>query len=216
MEINTIDQLLRLYSEIRSDIETRLDEFAQVGKRADDEELFAELAFCLFTPQSSANRCWESVCRLRDKDLLNCFTPDEQLYPHMTGVRFHITKTKRLRTARALFFGEGAYPLSELLRDKCPKPAREWLVGQVKGLSYKEASHFLRNVGYGGNLAIIDRHILRAMMEFGLIDAVPTTVNPARYLELESRLIAFGSKIGVPPDHLDLLLWYRTKSEIFK
>ena len=28
-------------------------------------------------------------------------------------------------------------------------------------MSYKEASHFLRNIGFGENIAILDRHILK-------------------------------------------------------
>ena len=37
-------------------------------------------------------------------------------------------------------------------------PMREWLVKNLKGLGYKESSHFLRNIGYK-NISIIDFHI---------------------------------------------------------
>ena len=45
---------------------------------------------------------------------------------------------------------------------------REWVVKNVKGLRYKEDSHFLRNIDYK-NIAIIDFHILGLFLKNGLI-----------------------------------------------
>ena len=39
----------------------------------------------------------------------------------------------------------------------------------VKGLGYKEASHFLRNIGVKGH-AILDKHVMRCLAEIGVID----------------------------------------------
>ncbi|MFW5898673.1 MAG: hypothetical protein ACOCT7_02320 [Candidatus Saliniplasma sp.] len=44
-----VQELREDYSEIRDEIESRLDEFANVWER-EDERIFHELTFCLFTP----------------------------------------------------------------------------------------------------------------------------------------------------------------------
>ena len=67
--------------------------------------------------------------------------------------------------------------------------ARERLfVLDVKGLGMKEASHFLRNVGRGKTIAILDRHILKNLKKYGAIDGVPTSLTKKRYLEIEGKI----------------------------
>lgn len=84
------------------------------------------------------------------------------------------------------------------------------------GLGYKEAGHFLRNVGLGEDLAILDRHILKNLVLLGVIDEVPASLTKRRYLEIERRMIEFSKKTGIPMGHLDLLLWSKETGEIFK
>jgi N-glycosylase/DNA lyase len=53
-----------------------------------------------------------------------------------------------------------------------PFARRDWLAQekQVKGLGYKEASHFLRNIGVKGH-AILDKHVMRCLADVGVIDS---------------------------------------------
>ncbi len=83
-------------------------------------------------------------------------------------------------------------------------------------MSFKEASHFLRNVGFGDDLAILDRHILRNMEKLGVIKEIPKTITPKKYKEMEVKLRKYTKKVGIPMDHMDLLLWYKEAGEIFK
>ena len=94
--------------------------------------------------------------------------------------------------------------------------AREWLVENVKGLGYKEASHFLRNIGLGEDLAILDRHILKNLVLLGVIAKVPGSPTKRIYLEIEKEMAAFSEKAGIPMRELDLLLWYKEAGEVFK
>jgi N-glycosylase/DNA lyase len=89
-------------------------------------------------------------------------------------------------------------------------------VRNVKGIGYKEASHFLRNIGFGQHLAILDVHILRNMVRYGVIESVPKNISRSVYLELENKLKGFAKKIGIPMDELDLLFWSSETGEIFK
>src|SRR5438309_2030425 len=68
-EESAIQALQALYQERREAIQKRLAEFRQVMEWK-DEEVFAELCFCLLTPQSSAKVCWEAVTALKERTLL--------------------------------------------------------------------------------------------------------------------------------------------------
>jgi len=89
-------------------------------------------------------------------------------------------------------------------------------VANVLGLGYKEASHFLRNIGLGEDLAILDRHILKNLALLGVIDKVPESPTKRLYIEIEKQMTAFSSQAGIPMGQLDLLLWYKEAGEIFK
>ena len=98
---------------------------------------------------------------------------------------------------------------------KDPKELREFLVKNVKGYGYKESAHFLRNVGYK-NLAILDRHILRNLLRYNVIDEIPKSLTPKKYFEIENKFLEFSNKLNIPMDHLDLLFWSKETGEIFK
>jgi N-glycosylase/DNA lyase len=85
----------------------------------------------------------------------------------------------------------------------------------VRGLGYKEASHFLRNIGVGG-YAILDKHVLSRLAEFGTVDDPRPPANKRRYLDLEARMKSFADRIEIDFDELDLLLWYTKTGEILK
>jgi N-glycosylase/DNA lyase len=86
---------------------------------------------------------------------------------------------------------------------------------EIKGLGYKEASHFLRNIGFPG-YAILDKHILNSLLEMGVISKRMRPSTAAGYLAIEKRLEQFAGELGIDMDHLDLLLWSRKTGEILK
>ena len=65
-----IPEIKQIHSKFKKEIENRLDEFRKTGKNAGPEELFAELAFCILTPQSKAKLCWEAILAMQKKDIL--------------------------------------------------------------------------------------------------------------------------------------------------
>jgi N-glycosylase/DNA lyase len=181
-----------------------------------DEEVFAELCFCLLTPQSSAKVCWEAVTALKERTLLLKGRPSE-LEPLMKSVRFSDSKAKYIVEARDMFSSDGKLQLkSQISSFYNPFELREWLVENVKGLGYKEASHFLRNIGLGEEFAILDRHILRNLNRLGVIPEIPSTITKKRYVEIEEKLRRFAAEIGIPLADLDLLFWSRETGWIFK
>ncbi len=93
---------------------------------------------------------------------------------------------------------------------------RRVLATNVKGMGWKEASHFLRNTGFGENLAILDRHVLKNLVLSGVIPGIPHSLTPRRYFEIENRMKAFAKEILIPLAHLDFVLWYREAGDVFK
>lgn len=204
-----------LYQERRDAIQKRLSEFREVLKWS-DEDVFGELAFCLLTPQSSAKVCWEAVTKLKQQTLLLKGTPAD-LQPALAQVRFGDSKARYIVEARDMFTKDGRIQIKpHIQRFYNPFELREWLVDNVKGLGYKEASHFLRNIGLGENFAILDRHILRNLAGLGVIPEIPVSITKKRYLEIEEKLRRFAVEIGIPMADLDLLLWSKETGWIFK
>jgi N-glycosylase/DNA lyase len=211
----SVQELQTLYGEKRDAIQTRLNEFKQILNRSEDD-VFAELCFCLLTPQSSAKTCWAAVSRLKERSLLLKGVANE-IQPQLNDVRFGDSKAKYIVEARDLFTKDGKIHLKSHLSSFANMfELREWMVENVKGLGYKEASHFLRNVGLGEEFAILDRHILRNLKRLEVISEVPVSITKKRYLEIEEKLRGFSREIGIPLADLDLLFWSRETGWIFK
>ena len=167
------------------------------------------------TPQSKAEACDEIVRTLRGNGLL-FEGSEEEIRPYLKKTRFYKTKSKFLLEARRLFKGNGTFRLKERLDPGDVHATREWLVRRVKGFGYKEASHFLRNIGLGEELAILDIHLLRRLKKLGILRTLPTSLTRKRYLAIEKKLTHFSHRIRIPLAHLDLLLWYLETRRIFK
>ena len=90
-----------------------------------------------------------------------------------------------------------------------------WLVETVNGLGWKEASHFLRNIGYR-NLGILDRHILKNLRYHGVLFRIPETLTLKRYRLIEKKFQRFAEEIGISLNELDLLFWSRETGSILK
>ncbi|MEM2849773.1 MAG: N-glycosylase/DNA lyase [Candidatus Bathyarchaeia archaeon] len=91
---------------------------------------------------------------------------------------------------------------------------REWLAKNIRGIGLKEASHFLRNIGYR-DLAIIDLHIINVLSNYGLIDR-PKTMTKKKYLEIESILRKIANYLEISLAELDLFLWYLETGKVLK
>ncbi len=212
-EYKGIPELMELYTPVRSRIESRLNEFKQIWETASDEALFRELVFCLLTPQSRAKTCWAAVERLVRKSLIDGCQP-KLIQEELIGVRFNERKAEYICLARKMFSDQSLRSIISGFSSSYA--AREWLVQNVMGLGYKEASHFLRNIGLGEDLAILDRHILKNLKLMGVIDEVPAYLSKKTYLDIERKMIDFSKLIGIPMSQLDLLLWYKEAGDVFK
>jgi len=185
-----------------------------IWSQGDEPAMLEELLFCILTPQSKAHACWEAIGAMSCSKTLLHGGYDEVLQA-ISNVRFKYKKAHYLINARERFSEKGA--LIGLIRSFAnTRDARNWFAENVTGIGYKESGHFLRNIGLGRDLAILDRHILRNLARYGVIDEVPSSLTRSRYLSIEETMDAFSKEIGIPMDHLDLLLWYKEAGSIFK
>lgn len=213
MNNNSIKQI---YDEIKNEIASRLEQFKIIGETATENELFAELAFCLCTPQTKAVNADKAIKKLVATNVLFSGSPDE-ISGYLKGfVRFHNNKAKYIVKARDLFFKTSIKNKINFLNFLNIQETRNFFFENITGLGLKEASHFLRNIGLGSELAILDRHILKNLVLLGVIEKTPKNLNKTEYFLIEQKLKDFAKKEKIPVDHLDFILWYKEAGKVFK
>jgi N-glycosylase/DNA lyase len=206
-EIKTLQK-----SKVKNKVEKRLKEFSSFQNK-NTKQWFSELCFCLLTANSRAKTAMqiqkelavEGFCSSSFSDICNCIIRNKH--------RFHNNKTKYIIEARKYI--DIKKRIGEIVDENGQVGAREWLVANVKGLGYKEASHFLRNVGYF-DLAILDRHIINLMTENKMIREKPKTLSKKIYLEIEKKFNRLASKLNMSSAELDLYMWFMKTGEILK
>ena len=202
------NKLLDTYKKFEKNIICRLNDFQNI----ETEHIFYEFCFCIMTPQSKAKNAWQVQNKLLKKDFINTkFDPTYLLADKNHYIRFHNQKSQRLLNAI-----DYKIRLDEILHSNTNQyEKRKTIKTEFVGLGMKEASHFLRNIGYK-HLAIIDRHILRMLVKCDiLIDFIPPK-NEKQYLEIEQKIIDFSNKINIDMDILDLLFFAHSNGEVLK
>lgn len=205
--LDFLGELMKAVEEVRPIVEERIRSFEEAG--GDEESLFRELCFCILT----ANYTAEGGMKIQEALGRGLLTLErEKLSGELRrlGHRYPEARAEYIVEARRL---HGR--LKETLRNMDEMEAREWLVREVKGLGYKEASHFLRNTG-SKNLAILDRHILRFLWGKGLITEIPRGLSKSLYIRLEALMRAIAGRMGITPAELDLYIWYMMTGKILK
>ena len=214
----TIDRLRVAHAARRPAIRARLREFYQVWQAGSDARLWEEMVYCIFTAGASARMGLRSVEAVRP--LLKAGRR-----PAMTRALVKAGAHRFPNARPAYVVSTRSYlqkSISMRLRDRLnefsdPFDRRDWLARepQIKGLGYKEASHFLRNVGFKG-YGILDKHIVRSLSELGVIDSPKPPAGRDRYLAIEARMREFAQEVQIDFDELDLVLWSMKTGEILK
>ena len=222
------EDLIKTKEEIRPYLEARLREFRELGTRGETTfnfhpflelsfkaDLFSELAFCLLTANFPVDRGIYIQGFVGREGFRTSNMAELERLLRDFGHRFPAQRAHRIVLARENF------PRIEKLIGKglTGPEIREVIASEksemkVYGIGYKEASHFLRNVGYE-DVAIIDRHLWRFLVQQGLIDNYKTLTSK-RYLEAEEVLRKLSSTIGCSLAELDLIIFYRMTGRVLK
>ncbi len=202
--LNMKNELKKIYLDKKIDIKSRLIDF----KNIKEEDKYYEFIFCMLTPQSKAQKCWEAVQEIKKLEKKTNININKIL---KTRTRFHNNKTKYLIES------EKIWPEVKLkLNNSNKKEIRNWIADNIYGMGLKEAGHFLRNVGHSNNeIAILDRHILRNLKKVNLIED-DKIKSKKDYFRIEDIFLKYAQSLNIPADELDLLFWSQENGEIFK
>jgi N-glycosylase/DNA lyase len=198
-----VEEVEAVKFQIGERVKKRIKEFKEIGRNK--KSIKNELCFCLLTANYDAAKAIKIQEELRDDFfLLSSDALSQRLkalgyrYPNKRSE--YIVACRRCSVTKQL-----KLPEQEL---------REWLVRNVKGLGFKESSHFMRNIGFE-NVAIIDFHIIDILERYGLIEK-PKTLTKKNYLYIESVLNELAQKCSVTLADLDLYLWYLETGKLLK
>ena len=212
----TFENIIRTHAERRGEIRDRLAQFAAIGRRGSDAEFWEEMVFCFFTGGCSARMGLNALAAV--KPML--MTGDQaELANALTGVHRYPNARARYIVASRDFLREHCdLKLRKKLRSfACRLERRDWLVREkgIKGLGYKEASHYLRNIGFSG-YAILDKHVLNCLADLKIIKVPEPPNTRSKYLMIEDKLKKLTEMTRIDFDELDLVLWSMKTGVILK
>jgi N-glycosylase/DNA lyase len=194
-----------------------------------EDELFFDVAVCILSSQSLFELAVATADNLKRGGLLAASAYRNWNGHYEEALRFALAKPARLesrgltrsaiprfrnRAARLIsttarcIYGEGKTLRQILSAAASPAGARRSLVAAVAGFGPKQASLFLRRIGYCADLAVLDTHILDYLRLAVGISPKPSALSSLstyEQLELEFRRVAegFGYSVGC----VDLATW---------
>ncbi|RUM61711.1 MAG: N-glycosylase [Persephonella sp.] len=217
------DKIKEAIEEVKQFVDKRINEFKNLKIKGLTEfnfnpfleiepykaDIFSEASFCILTANSSATLGIKIQKEVGIKGFKEY--PLEKLFQIFKekGHRFAMQRAERIVSLR-----EKENLLYQIVKMDNGKEARELLVKNIKGYGYKEASHFLRNVGFE-DVAIIDRHISRFLFENGLVKP-RKTITKKVYLECEEALNKISKNLGLTQGELDLYIFYIKTKKVLK
>jgi len=216
------DKVKAHYRKRETEIEKRLEQFRALRDES-DYRLFIELVFVILTSQTEAQKAWKATEELDEKNLLMEGNKDQiAKILKRNEVKYEENKAKYIVENRE-FLSQPTLknPTKELkLKEKLDlddlEKTREWLVENIKGISWKGASHFLRNIGYGDEFAIVSSYISQSLFELELLEEAELPKDKEGYLKQEEKMKKLAEETGIDILALDLTLWSMETGEVFK
>lgn len=216
------DELIERYQSKKEEIDSRLDDFKAL-RDSSEERKFKELIFVVLTSQTHAEKAWEAcedldrqeiLLKGSEKDIEQILSEKDVTYPENKS-KFIVSNRENL-SQPTLQQPEKGLKISQKINEEDLESSREWFAENMKGISWKGASHFLRNIGYGNGFAIISGHIAMQMHELGLTESTEPPKNKKDYLKREKELQKFAEDISIDIKALDLVLWSAKTGKVFK
>ncbi len=214
----TVDRLRVTHLARRNEIRARLSEFREIWRSASDARLWEEMVFCIFTAGASAKMGLSAVEAVRPLLRTGRQKTMTRALVEAGAHRFPNARPEYIVTTRNYLRKSFSMRLRERLESfDDDLERRDWLAQdpRIKGLGYKESSHFLRNVGFKG-YGILDKHVVRCLAEMGVIKSTKPPTSRQQYLKTEARMREFANEVGIDFDELDLVLWSMKTGEILK
>lgn len=190
-----------------------------------EEELLHEACVCIFSSQMVFEVAEAAAGRIKDRGLLRATRADDyeqrlamalsEPLPVEHGgkmrqvrPRFRNRLASLLATTMGTMREQGQSLSSTLFSAGSAREARELLVKRVWGFGPKQASLFLRRVGYCAELAVLDTHILDYLRVARGIDPKPSVLaRLSGYERIEAEFQRVAAEFGHPIGCVDLAMW---------
>lgn len=225
MNMTAVDRTIRvLCAEVR-----RNDRGVRDWNLRTEEELLHEACVCMFSSQMVFEVAEAAAELIRDRGLLRvsrykgsgaeyerclCAALSEPLAIERDGKVRHVRPRFRNRLASLLattlttMRDQGQSLRKILFSAGSAREAREILVKQVWGFGPKQASLFLRRVGYSAQLAVLDTHILDYLRLARGIDPKPSALSRLpSYEQIEAEFQRVAADFGHSVGCVDLAMW---------
>ncbi len=212
----TIKELRDTHLIIKGVIKKKLAEFESNFDKS-DEAVFLELCFCILAAGTSAALALNTVEQIKGV-IFEADAGKMRSALKKSRYRFHNVRADYIVSTREYLNKDCGFRIKEkIMSFPDDISRREYFAGNkgIKGIAYKEGSHFLRNIGMKG-YAILDKHVISLLYQLGVIKEDKRPANRKSYLMIEERMKRFAKKIDIDFDELDLLLWYIKTGTIIK
>lgn len=193
-----------------------------------EDYLWRELVACILSSHVRFDIAYEAIermdranlfslaCRISaydkyEQDIFRALseaTPQHESSCLQRGYPFPKLRANQIRmAAQTLYFKYGSI-LDLLSNAKDLHVTRRRLVNEIHGLGPKQASLFLRNIGYAENISVLDTHLLTYMNWIGLVcSSIKSIRTIQKYELLENLFIEHSYAKGFRIDLLDIAVW---------
>ncbi|MGM5483840.1 MAG: N-glycosylase/DNA lyase [Nanobdellota archaeon] len=206
-----IEEINRLKKESCSLVKKRIEEFNTINSKS-NICWFRELVFCILAANTSSRMASKVTESIDIYDFLNLKIENLKEKMHSLSCRFYNKRAEYIVAAREY------YNIKDLL-SSFPNnfEKRDFLAENIKGIGYKEASHFLRNTGHF-DLAILDKHVRNFLFDKNLISfkLKEGSLSKRSYLMIEEVLLEIADELGITQGELDFYIWYSKTGEVLK
>lgn len=195
--------------------------------QSDEEELWKELALCVLSSNVPYEMAKSAHSHLNHVGLLDIpdvvkMCAEKRIAQELSKpiclpkrkngmlrrYRFPNCRAASIAEAGRLFYCDSSGIQSLLSRFTDEVDARDFFAENVPGIGLKEASNFLRNVGFSNSLAIVDSHILSFMQGAYLIGMDTFDGSSKKsYAQVEQVLRDVSERNGLNLSVLDLAIW---------
>jgi N-glycosylase/DNA lyase len=226
MNITSVFKIHDTVLQVSYEAQTLLPEMPVIRS---ENKLLSELVLCILSSQEKYEVALAMMKSLRKENILRIpknksefseikseikttlknpvsFKSNEKEYSRR--LRFFVKKAEYIiDTLENIYLNN--LTIKEILKQKnCIQETRKNIINYSCGLGPKQASMFLRNIGYYSEFAVLDKHVIDYMRIMGLTCVGDNNFsNISAYQKIETKLKSYAETYNVNLLHLDLAIW---------
>jgi N-glycosylase/DNA lyase len=202
-----------------------------------EEEIWINLVFCILSSNIDSTLALSALDKISKKNMLqiNWLVSDQTAYEVLSSelgkpqffprkkdgtlrkYRFPRIRAKNIVDAAIIIQREKIIFKQHFQEEKNEKKQRLFIIETIPGVGYKQATHFLRNIGYSNSLAIIDTHILSFLSEVHVNNSlIQQTFSPKTYEDYEELFLNLSKNLNLEPALFDYAIWAYMKRKVKK